>query len=85
MKKFRLIFVLSLVILSLFTIKAQIRTYDGYGTCKDNPTWGMANDTLINNTPVSFADGISEPNGKNRKNPRIISNTVFAQDKFYDQ
>ncbi|MDV7395545.1 peroxidase family protein, partial [Arthrospira platensis SPKY1] len=36
-------------------------------------------DTLINKTKISFADGVSEPAGQNRKNPRVISNTIFAQ------
>ncbi len=81
-RTFRNLIFVYLIILVSSGIYAQIRTADCYGVNKDNPTWGMTNDSLIFNTPVAYTDGVSEPAGKNRPNPRVISNTLFVQDKF---
>jgi peroxidase len=81
-KNYKLFIFVSVIVLSFLHTNAQIRSIDCYGVNKEHPTWGMVNDTLVYNSPVSFANGISEPAGKDRKNPRSISNVIFAQDKF---
>ncbi|MEM1323704.1 MAG: peroxidase family protein [Bacteroidota bacterium] len=68
----------SLIVLAL---QAQdYRTIDGSMNNLQHPEWGAAHGGLQNITPVAFLDSISQPNGTDRANPRIISNTLFAQD-----
>lgn len=55
------------------------RTYDGSQNNLDNPDWGKAGTNLLRLTGVAYADSISAPTGANRPNPRVISNTLFAQ------
>jgi hypothetical protein len=74
-------FLLSLtMVLFAWYAGAQNRSIDGYGNNPDNPEWGATGDVLLWNSPVSFSDGYSEPAGKNRMNPREISNRIFAQE-----
>jgi hypothetical protein len=56
------------------------RTYDGSQNNLSNPDWGQAGTNLLRLSGTAYADGISAPNGTNRPNPRIVSNTLFAQD-----
>ena len=39
----------------------DIRSYDGSGNNKANPTWGKANEPLLRLTKPSYADGYSKP------------------------
>ena len=59
---------------------AQNRPIDCAGINPNHPSWGTTNDTLIITTEINFSDGISEPAGKDRMNPRRISNFIFQQD-----
>jgi len=65
---------------SLNFINAQNRPIDCVGINPDHPTWGTTNDTLIIQTTLAYSDGISEPAGLNRRNPRAISNAIFVQE-----
>lgn len=78
---------LSLLCIGLsFNLLAQVedvanyRTIDGRSNNLTNPEWGAANTNLLRFTPVGYSDGISALGGVNRPNPRVISNTFFAQD-----
>ena len=67
-------------------VQAQNRTYDGYGNNEANPHFGAVGSEFRYITPISFADGIKEPTGFERPNPREVSNVLFAQpDYIYDQ
>lgn len=55
----------------------EFRSLDGTG---NHPLdWGRAHAPLNHFTTQSFSDGISEPNGTDRPNERVISNTLFTQ------
>lgn len=56
------------------------RTYMGTANNEQNPLWGAVGDNQRQVTTVGFADGVSEPAGMNRPNPRVISNAVFSQE-----
>lgn len=58
------------------------RPIDGFGNNIDNPTWGATFDEQPRWSPVDYVDGISIPKlgVLNRPQPRVISNTLFAQD-----
>lgn len=56
------------------------RTYMGTGNNEQNPLWGAVGDNQRQATTVGFADGVSEPAGADRPNPRLISNAVFSQE-----
>lgn len=59
---------------------SKYRTISGRYNNLFNPEWGAAGDNLQRMTAVGYADGISAPGGVDRPNPRVISNTVFAQE-----
>ena len=75
---------------SLFTVaivtvcsSQSDRPIDGYGYNQANPTWGATYDVQPRLSPADYADGISTPklgSQFGKENPRIISNTLFAQD-----
>jgi hypothetical protein len=46
-----------------------------------NPLWGSAANPLMRLGPAAYADGISEPNGQTRPNPRLVTLTVCQQDE----
>lgn len=75
-------FFLSVVFLVGLTVvaTAQNRSIDGFGNNPDNPLWGAVGDPMPWGGPVSFSDGIAEPAGVNRMNPREISNSIFDQE-----
>lgn len=56
------------------------RTYDGSYNNLNNPDWGAAGSNLLLHTPVGYDNLISTPAGPNRPNPRVVSNSLFAQD-----
>ncbi|MEM7014934.1 MAG: peroxidase family protein, partial [Verrucomicrobiota bacterium] len=57
----------------------EYRTIDGFGNNIANPLWGAAEIPFLRLTSVDYADGLSEPSGETRPNPREISNAVSAQ------
>ncbi len=52
---------------------------DGAGNNLAHPTWGSAGVPLLRLAPSDYADGISEPAGEQRQNPRVISNLMSSQ------
>ncbi len=77
----RLLVICVFTLISLYSI-AQNRTIDGSSNNLQNTEWGASGTQLRSITTNSFNDGISSPGGINRPNPRIISNTIFAQDSL---
>ncbi len=55
------------------------RTLDGYNNNLVNKSWGSAGVNQLNPGAFGYADGISEPAGADRPNPRFISNSLFMQ------
>lgn len=69
-----------LLIFGFITAFAQdIRSYDGSFNNLTNTDWGTVHSNLDRVTDVAYADGISEPSGITRPNPRTISNDLFSQ------
>ena len=58
------------------------RSYDGTNNNIANPEWGAAFTHFRNFTDNGFTDGISEPGGLTRENPRTISNALGSQETF---
>jgi hypothetical protein len=76
----RLLLVLLACVLSApFAAGAEDRTLDGSGNNLDNTTWGQAGTQLERMADPAYADGISEPAGASRPDPRTISNAAAAQ------
>ncbi|WP_151673983.1 peroxidase family protein [Patiriisocius marinus] len=66
-----------------FSITAQEnRSYDGLGNNVANPEWGAAGTYFRTFTTAAYSDGISEPGGENRANPRTVSNALGSQETF---
>ncbi|WP_165229541.1 peroxidase family protein [Aquisphaera insulae] len=55
------------------------RTFDGAGNNPDGQGLGRTGDHLLRNFTSAYADGIAEPSGGDRPNPRTVSNTVNAR------
>ncbi len=68
------------VVLGLPADDPEWRTITGTGNNFEEPLWGAAESQLLRLTTVAYEDGISEPSGQDRPNPREISNVVSAQD-----
>ncbi len=62
-----------------FLYGQEYRTIDGTGNNLANPTWGAVEEDQLRMMPSEFADGIGEPAGDDRPNPRTISNVIFSQ------
>ncbi len=60
----------------------RYRTFDGTYNNLAHPDWGAAGTNLTKFTGNGFADGVAQPAGADRPNPRIISNALFAQNKI---
>ncbi len=58
----------------------EIRNADGFGNNKLNPELGTSGSMLSNMSTISYSDGISQPGGLTRPNPRVISNLLFDQE-----
>ena len=56
------------------------RPIDGFGTNQLHKEWGAKGTNQLHLTPLGFSDGISEPGGIERPNPREISNIIFNQE-----
>ncbi len=64
----------------------EVRSLDGRGNNPVNGEWGASHTRFGSITTPAYADGISEPTGAERPNPRLISNEIFAQSgKINDQ
>ncbi len=80
--------ILLIIGLTFFQISAfgqENRTIDGSDNNLLNPDWGAAHTQLKRLTTVSYEDGIESPAGATRPNPRVISNTLFAQDSLLNE
>lgn len=73
------------LMISFHFMSAQNRTITGYGNNLNNPSWGNPGDAMIWNSTIDFEDGYSSPAGQNRKSARVLSNTIFAQDKLINE
>ncbi len=78
MKELNLIFLSCIFIAS--TLYSQNRTATGEGNNPMNAEWGSTGTPTLRIMDASFEDGISEPTGMDRPNPRTISNDIFDQD-----
>jgi peroxidase len=56
----------------------EVRSIDGSGNNRANPTWGQAGTEFRRRTTVDYEDGVGSPAGGNRPSAREISNTVAA-------
>ena len=78
-----MLFRILLIFCTLFTcfqVSAQLtRTIDGSSNNLLNQDWGSAGAELGTITSNGFTDGMNAPGGTTRPNPRVISNTLFAQ------
>ncbi|MCB9263598.1 MAG: hypothetical protein H6558_01085 [Lewinellaceae bacterium] len=79
---------LSLLLLlgsSICPLAAQeYRALDGSNNNFLFPDWGAAGTRVVTATTVGYSDGVSEPAGISRPNPRAISNALFAQTSLRD-
>ncbi|MDJ0837038.1 MAG: peroxidase family protein [Acidobacteriota bacterium] len=57
----------------------EFRSIDGSGNNPIRPQMGAAFTQLLRLMPAAYTDGISEPSGSQRPNPRTVSNLVCAQ------
>jgi hypothetical protein len=78
---------ITLSLLGIFAICALAlaqdnRSFDGTGNNATNPTWGAADTHFRTFVTVSYSDGISEPAGVDRPNPRAVSNAIGSQSEF---
>ena len=64
---------------SLALQSQENRSIDGHGNNVSNPTWGAVDAPQIRMVSTAYSDGIKEPAGADRPNPRQISNEIFAQ------
>ncbi len=77
--KSKFLFIIGLSILCLNASGQENRSFDGYGNNMQHPDWGAVGTNQLQIVTNGFADGVSEPGGIARPNPRIISNAVFSQ------
>ncbi len=68
-----------LTIWSIPSFTQDYRSIDGTQNNLTNTGWGAAHHPLVRSMSNGYADGISEPGGTDRPNPRLISNLLFAQ------
>lgn len=73
--KYLISFLLIFAYLNIYS--QEFRQIDG--TDNSEFLWGSTGDLIENSSTVSFEDGISQPTGLNRPNPRTISNMLFDQ------
>ncbi len=67
-------------LLMVSTVQSQgNRTIDGFNNNLIYKSWGAAGENQLTPGTVAYADGISEPAGPDRPNPRLISNLLFTQ------
>ncbi len=76
---FRILLIFCTFFISLQLSAQLTRTIDGSSNNLLNQDWGSAGAELGTITSNGFADGMNTPAGATRPNPRVISNTLFAQ------
>ena len=59
----------------------EVREFDGTGNNRRNPTWGASFQHLQRIAEADYGDGVSTLAGASRKSARVISNTIFSQDR----
>lgn len=65
------------------TLNAQeYRSFDGSDNNPIHSEWGAVGTNQLHYGTVGFSDGISEPAGQNRRNPRVLSNKLFEQSQL---
>ena len=75
--------VLFLLFFSYSVLLAQeVRTISGQSNNLLHPEMGAVNGEISRISTNGYADGISEPAGPNRPNPRTVSNYMFAQSEL---
>ena len=57
----------------------EFRSVNGSENHRSPEAWGQADETFARRVRVAYADGVGEPSGALRPNPRTISNIVCAQ------
>jgi hypothetical protein len=62
-------------------IPNEVRTISGVNNNLNHPEWGSEGSRLQHFVTPVFGDGMGAPSGQNRRNPREISNIVYAQDE----
>ncbi|MEL6923645.1 MAG: peroxidase family protein [Bacteroidota bacterium] len=65
-----------------FMMAQNTRTYDGSQNNLSNPNLGAANTQLLRYSTNGYHDGIAEPGGTDRPNPRQLSNMLFGQERI---
>ena len=60
-------------------VAQENRIIDGTGNNLSNPEWGAVNTDQLRLASSAFSDGVGEPAGQDRPNPRMISNEIFDQ------
>jgi Animal haem peroxidase len=85
MKRSLQFFLEALIVSGLFMFSSSAagqdtRTFDGYNNNPYNPEWGTVGTNQLQVASNGYADGVSEPAGIDRPNPRYISNQIFHQD-----
>ena len=58
---------------------APNRTISGTSNNLDHPYWGSEGEQLLRIAAAEYADGLSQPAGGYRPNPRVVSNRICAQ------
>lgn len=57
----------------------NFRSIDGSGNNLNELEWGRVDTAFLRLSFADYEDGVSQPSGSNRPNPRAISNTVVSQ------
>lgn len=70
----------AIVMISMNAFAQENRSYDGSGNNLQHTEWGASGTNQLRVTEVSYSDGVSEPTGLNRPNPRFVSNSIFNQE-----
>ncbi|MCB0572053.1 MAG: peroxidase family protein, partial [Phaeodactylibacter sp.] len=77
---FSVLWVVALLVGSQMNLTAQeYRAIDGANNNFLKPTWGTVGAQVTYVSAPAYSDGVSEPAGLGRPNPRAISNAIFAQ------
>lgn len=64
----------------------EVRSIDGHNNNPEHPEWGSEGSELYLISKPAFSDGISSMTGRDRMNPRMISNALFSQgEQIFDE
>ncbi|MFK7774365.1 MAG: peroxidase family protein [Saprospiraceae bacterium] len=77
-----ILLIIGLTFFQISIFSQENRTIDGSGNNLQNSDWGAAHSQLKRLTTIAYSDGVESLAGASRPNPRIISNTLFAQDSL---